>query len=121
MTVEPFGDYVNRLSFDVTSIDPALVTAAGPTTLTITGTMTNAGPEALTDLSYRFQRGESLGSDADVRQELLAAQRTDRTGSAHLHPDFGRPGGRCVGAVRVQRRASPTRTAWMSTPPASTR
>jgi hypothetical protein len=67
---EPFGDYVNRLSFDVTSIDPALVTAAGPTTLTITGTMTNAGPEPLTDLSYRFQRGASLGSDAEVRQEL---------------------------------------------------
>ena len=67
---EPFGDYVNRLSFDVTSIDPALVTAAGPTTLTITGTMTNAGPEPLTDLSYRFQRGTSLGSDAEVRQEL---------------------------------------------------
>jgi hypothetical protein len=70
IAAEPFGDYVNRLSFDVTSIDPALVTAAGPATLTITGTMTNAGPEPLTDLSYRFQRGESLRSDADVRQEL---------------------------------------------------
>ena len=42
---EPFGDYVDRLSFDVTSIDPALVTATGPSSITITGTMTNAGPE----------------------------------------------------------------------------
>ena len=71
----------------MTSIDPALVTAAGPTTLTITGTMTNSGPEALTNLSYRFQRGQALGTDADVRQELAAAQRADRPGPGHLHPD----------------------------------
>ncbi len=67
---QPFGDYVGRLSFDVTSIDPSLVTAAGPTTLTITGTITNAGPEALTDLSYRFQRGAVLRDEAAVRQEM---------------------------------------------------
>src|SRR6478609_7401911 len=67
---EPFGDYVSRLSFDVTAIDPALVTAAGPTTLTITGTMTNSGPESVSKLSYRFQRGEALRTEADVRQEL---------------------------------------------------
>ncbi|MEP6560193.1 MAG: hypothetical protein ABJD68_03845, partial [Nakamurella sp.] len=67
---EPFGDYVNRLSFDVTSIAPALVTSTGPSTLIITGTMTNAGPEGLTDLAYRFQRGGKLANDADVRREL---------------------------------------------------
>ncbi len=66
----PFGEYVTRLSFDVASIDPALVTAGGPTVLTIAGTMTNSGPEALTDLAYRFQRGPALGSTADVRQEI---------------------------------------------------
>ncbi|MET0862992.1 MAG: DUF6049 family protein [Nakamurella sp.] len=70
VVAEPFGDYVDRLSFDVTSIDPALVTSTGSSTLTITGTMTNAGPEGLTDLAYRFQRGEKLANDADVRREL---------------------------------------------------
>ncbi|MET0967380.1 MAG: DUF6049 family protein [Nakamurella sp.] len=69
-TAAPFGDYVGRLSFDVTSIDPALVTATGPSSLTITGTMSNAGPEGLTDLAYRFQRGSKLANDADVRREL---------------------------------------------------
>ncbi len=66
----PFGNYVTRLSFDVAAIEPALVTAAGPTVLTITGTMTNSGPDALTDLAYRFQRGPALNSTADVRQEI---------------------------------------------------
>ena len=69
-TRAPFGEYVNRLSFDVASIDPALVTATGPSTLTITGAMTNSGPEALTNLAYRFQRGPALGSTANLRQEL---------------------------------------------------
>ena len=48
----PFGEYVTRLSFDVASIEPALVTAGGPTVLTIAGTMTNSGPEELTNLAY---------------------------------------------------------------------
>lgn len=72
LRLEPFGDYVTRLSFDVTSVDPALVTATGPSALTITGTMTNTGPEAMTNLAYRFQRGQALGGTADVRQELAS-------------------------------------------------
>ena len=67
---EPFGDYVDRLSFEVAAIEPALVTAAGPTTVTITGTLKNNGPEAITDLIYRFHRGPALTDTAAVRQEL---------------------------------------------------
>ena len=75
----PFGEYVTRLSFEVASIEPALVTAAGPSVLTISGTMTNNGPEELTNLAYRFQRGPALGSTADVRQELAEpSEPTDR-------------------------------------------
>jgi len=76
---EPFGEYVTRLSFDVTSIEPALVTAISPNLLTISGTMTNAGPEELTDLAYRFQRGAALPNEAAVRQEIAEpAEPTDR-------------------------------------------
>ena len=75
----PFGDYVTRLSFDVASVEPALVTATGPTVLTIAGTMTNSGPEELTNLAYRFQRGPALDSTAAVRQELTEpSEPTDR-------------------------------------------
>ncbi|MGS0688225.1 hypothetical protein ACVBEQ_24210, partial [Nakamurella sp. GG22] len=66
----PFGDYVDRLSFEVSSVDPAIVTATGATTLTITGRMTNTGSDTLVDLLYRFQRGSALDGPAAVRQEL---------------------------------------------------
>ena len=66
----PENDYAGRLSFDVTSIDPVVVTAGGPVSLTISGTMKNTGPETLTDLAYRFQRGPAVKSTNDLRQEL---------------------------------------------------
>lgn len=69
-TVAPYGDYVDRLAFDVTSITPTLVTAGGPSTLTVTGTMTNTGTDDLVDLSYRFQRGAALDSTDAVRREI---------------------------------------------------
>ncbi len=67
---EPFGDYVDRLTFDVTAVNPALVTTGGPATITVTGTLTNTGPEAITDPIYRFQRGPALPDSAAVRQEI---------------------------------------------------
>jgi hypothetical protein len=70
VTVAPYGDYVGRLAFDVSSITPTLVTATGPNTLTVTGTMRNTGTEDLVDLAYRFQRGAALASTADIRTEL---------------------------------------------------
>lgn len=70
VAVAPYGDYVDRLAFEVTSITPTLVTASGPTTLTIAGTMRNVGPEDVVDLSYRFQRGAALDSTAAVRDEI---------------------------------------------------
>ena len=69
-SLAPNNDYADRLSFDVTSIDPVVVTAGGPVSLTISGTMTNTGQETLTDLAYRFQRGPALKSTADLRREL---------------------------------------------------
>ena len=69
-SLAPQNDYADRLSFDVTSTDPVVVTAGGPVSLTISGTMKNTGQETLTDLAYRFQRGQALRSTADLRQEL---------------------------------------------------
>ena len=36
----------------------------------VTGTMTNTGPDVLTGLTYRFQRGPALSNTADLKQEL---------------------------------------------------
>ncbi len=64
------GDYATRLRFDVSAIDPTLVTSTGPSTVTITGTMTNTGADELTDLTYRIQRGDPLRSTAAVHDEI---------------------------------------------------
>ncbi len=63
-------DYTGLLTFDVATVDPALVTATGPAQLTVTGTLKNTGDRALADLVYRFQRGPALPSEADVRRQL---------------------------------------------------
>jgi len=66
----PGGEYATRLAFDVAAIDPTLVTSSGPSALTITGTMTNTGPDELADLSYRVQRGDALRSTAEVHDQI---------------------------------------------------
>ncbi|HEY5879500.1 MAG TPA: DUF6049 family protein [Nakamurella sp.] len=68
----PGGEYATRLAFDVSAIDPTLVTSTGPSALTITGTMTNTGPDELVDLTYRVQRGDALRSTADVHDQIAA-------------------------------------------------
>ncbi len=89
-SLSPQGDYADRLSFDVTELDPVVVTASGPASLTVTGTMTNTGPEALTDLVYRFQRGPALTSTADLHDEL--AEPSEPVGV--VQPDFAALGDR---------------------------
>lgn len=66
----PDDDYAGRLSFTVDAVDPVLVTAAGPTSVTVSGTVTNTGAEAITELIYRFQRGSAVATTADLRAEL---------------------------------------------------
>lgn len=66
----PDEDYAGRLRFDVATVDPVLVTTAGPTSVTVTGTVTNTGAEAITDVIYRFQRGAATTSTAELQREL---------------------------------------------------
>lgn len=66
----PVGEYAGRLRFDVAAVDPVVVTASGPTAMTVTGTVTNTGAEPLRRMEVRFQRGEALTDTAAVRDEL---------------------------------------------------
>ena len=66
----PPQGYAALLTFDVSTIVPVVATAAGPAALRVTGTMTNTGPDVLTGLTYRFQRGPALSNTADLKQEL---------------------------------------------------
>ena len=93
-----------------------MVTAAGPSTLTITGTMTNTGPEALTNLTYRFQRGDALRTEADVRQELAEPSEPNAQ-VQDVHPDVGTTWPRGHRRRSPSPPSSPTRTAWTSAQP----
>lgn len=62
---------------DLTEMSPRLVTADGPGVLTVAGRITNRGDRAIRSLDVRVQRGEALGSDADLRTALSGGASTD--------------------------------------------
>jgi hypothetical protein len=66
----PLGKYGGTLSFQLASMSPLVVTSTGETTLTVSGTYTNTGQQLLTDVGYKFQRGDPLGDEAAIRKEV---------------------------------------------------
>ena len=54
-----------------------MVTATGPQTLTVVGTLTNSGAVPVDDLEIRVQRGQPLGTEGDVRDALDGSAATD--------------------------------------------
>ncbi len=66
----PLGKYGGTLTFTVDTISPVVVTADGGNTLTVTGTYTNTGPDPLSGLGYKYQRGDRLVDVAAVRAEM---------------------------------------------------
>ena len=79
--------------------------------------MTNAGPEALTNLSYRFQRGPGAGTEADVRQELAEPSEPNEQVQSTFTPMPGDLAGRRLGAVHLHRIDHRPATAWPSARP----
>ena len=61
----------------LTDLSPRVVTADGPTTLTVTGTLTNDGPLPVGDLEVRLQRGNPLGTEGQIRDALNGDVATD--------------------------------------------
>lgn len=56
---------------------PRVVTAGGPTVLTVTGTLTNTGDVPVSDIGVRLQRGLPLTSEGAVRDALEGTAPTD--------------------------------------------
>ncbi|GAA4687956.1 DUF6049 family protein [Pseudonocardia yuanmonensis] len=65
------------LRLDLTAASPRVVTADGPATLTLTGTLTNTGSTPVTDLGVRVQRSDPLRSEAAVREALAGDDAAD--------------------------------------------
>ena len=80
------------LTLELSELTPRVVTADGPPTVTLTGTLRNTGDRPVTDLEIRLQRGEALRTDGDVRDALAGDGRAgwDRRDDG----DAGRRAGR---------------------------
>ncbi|MGQ0572840.1 MAG: hypothetical protein ACT4RN_01405, partial [Pseudonocardia sp.] len=65
------------LRFDVEELGPRVVTADGPAVLSVVGTLTNTGPEPVSELGVRVQRGEPLSTEGEVRDALRGAAAAD--------------------------------------------
>ncbi len=61
----------------LTNMNPRVVTADGPATLTVAGTLFNDGPDPVTDLQVRVQRGNPLTTEGQVRDALDGDAPTD--------------------------------------------
>ena len=60
------------LVLQLDELAPRVVTTAGPSVLTVTGTLTNTGDAPVTAIGVRLQRGEPLRTEAAVRDALEA-------------------------------------------------
>lgn len=95
------------LRLDLTQFAPRVVTAGGPDTLTVLGTLTNTGATAVDDLVIRVQRGDPLRTEGQLRDALDGSAPTDT-----VTPQFtGLPGPLAPGAQVAVRLAVPLRGA----------
>ena len=82
------------LTLELSQVTPRVVTATGPATVTVVGTLRNTGDRPVSDLEVRLQRGDTLRTDGDVRDALAGAGRTDAVAPAFTAlPGVLDPGG----------------------------
>ncbi|MDN5933985.1 MAG: hypothetical protein L0I24_23425, partial [Pseudonocardia sp.] len=67
------------LTLRLDELAPRIVTAKGPTVLTVTGTLTNTGDVPVRDIGIRLQRGQPLTTEGAVRDALEGDAPTDAT------------------------------------------
>ncbi|MDN5749981.1 MAG: DUF6049 family protein, partial [Pseudonocardia sp.] len=70
-------DVDQGLELRLDALDPRIVTATGPTVLTITGVLSNTGDERVDGLGIRLQRGLPLRTEGAVREALEGVAPTD--------------------------------------------
>jgi len=71
------GSGSGPLRLDLAQLTPRIVTADGPTVLTVTGTLTNIGAEPVDGLAIRVQRGDPLRTERELRDALDGSAPTD--------------------------------------------
>ena len=97
------------LTLELSGLAPRVVTADGPGSVTVTGTLRNTGDRLVDDLEVRLQRGEALRTDGDVRDALAGEGRADAVTPAFTPlPGTLAPGGSMPVTLTVPLRGDPT-------------
>jgi len=107
LTGVPAAAATGGLRLVLTEMNPRVVTADGPATLTISGTLVNDGPDPVTGLQVRVQRGNPLTTEAQLRDALDGDAPTDSAVSPFedLADELG-PGGQLPVRLSVPLRGS---------------
>lgn len=97
------------LALELSGLAPRVVTADGPASVTVTGTLRNTGDRPVDDLEVRLQRGEALRTDGDVRDAVAGDGRADAATPAFTPlPGALAPGGSMPVTLTVPLRGDPT-------------
>ena len=97
------------LTLELSGLAPRVVTADGPASVTVTGTLRNTGDRLVGDLEVRLQRGEALRTDGDVRDALAGDGRADAATPAFTPlPGTLAPGASMPVTLTVPLRGDPT-------------
>jgi hypothetical protein len=105
-----FPEAAQFVDLSLRSVTPSVVTASGPATVTVTGTLTNIGDRDVRDLVVRLQRGEPVSSGADGRTSLtLDPAQYETTTPFTAITGTLTPGARIDFSVTVPLRGAPDR------------
>lgn len=105
------------LELALDELAPRVVTADGPTVLTITGTLTNSGAVPVADIGVRLQRGLPFTSEGAVRDALEGTAPTDAVLPQFQDlPDALAPGAQVPIRLTVPLRGAPETTLALSGP-----
>ena len=97
------------LTLELSGLAPRVVTADGPASVTVSGTLRNSGDRVVGDLEVRLQRGEALRTDGDVRDALAGDGRADAATPAFTPlPGTLAPGASMPVTLTVPLRGDPT-------------
>lgn len=97
------GEFVDRLAFRLSSVEPVVLTGDGRRSVTLVGRYTNTGDDAIDDISFRFQRGDALATDAAIRAQVSDPKEPITVVNSDFRPLPGEvaPGGSAAFAVTV--------------------
>ncbi|MCX6469465.1 MAG: DUF6049 family protein [Corynebacteriales bacterium] len=66
----PFPEPAEFVNVAIDSVSPSTVTTSSPSTVTVTGTLSNVGDRPVRDLVMRLQRGDTVQSSTGLRSSL---------------------------------------------------